>query len=148
VRTRAKICGIRSTEDLAIAVAAGADVVSHAAGRRVVKAVHVTGAEVVKAALAAATYCDAVLLDSRTLDRLGGTGRPRDWSISTQVVKALAKTGRPVILAGGLTPSSLREAITTVSPYAVDVNSGVEDDEGSKTADACTTFVSLAHGTS
>jgi phosphoribosylanthranilate isomerase len=126
------------------------DVVACAAGRRIVRALHVTTDvtkdEVVDQAIKAAAYCDAVLMDSRTVDRLGGTGLTHDWSISAAVRRALSEQKRPVILAGGLKPSNIRDAIAVVRPYAVDANSGLEDARGNKVASACTEFVSLAHG--
>lgn len=66
---------------------------------------------------------DALLLDSITKDRIGGTGEPHDWRISERIVK---KSSVPVFLAGGLNPFNVAEAIRVVSPYGVDVNSGVE----------------------
>jgi len=60
-------------------------------------------------------------------DQFGGTGKTFDWSIAQ---KAAAK--HKIILAGGLTPENVGEAILTVRPYAVDVASGVESRPGSK----------------
>ena len=65
----------------------------------------------------------AVLLDAWTPDDYGGTGRFFDWDIAS----SLAARHR-VILAGGLSPDNVREAISAVRPYAVDVSSGVERD--------------------
>lgn len=117
-----------------------------AGGRKVIKAVHVTGPEAVDTARQAAADCDAVLLDSRTADRLGGTGRTHDWSVSAAVVTALHELGCPVILAGGLGPDNIADAIARVRPFAVDVNSGVETATGDKDPDACAAFVAAAHG--
>ncbi|MFE9326704.1 phosphoribosylanthranilate isomerase [Nocardia sp. NPDC052278] len=117
-----------------------------AGGRKVIKAVHVTGPEAVDTARQAAVDCDAVLLDSRTADRLGGTGCTHDWSVSAAVVTALHELGCPVILAGGLGPDNVADAIARVRPFAVDVNSGVETATGDKDPDACATFVAAAHG--
>ncbi len=116
-----------------------------ACGRKVIKAVHVTGPEAVDTARRAAADCDAVLLDSRTADRLGGTGRTHDWSVSAAVVTALHELGCPVILAGGLDPDNVADAIGRVRPFAVDVNSGVETATGDKNPDACAAFVAAAH---
>jgi phosphoribosylanthranilate isomerase len=118
-----------------------------AAERPILAAVHVTGPEAVDAARAVAPYCDAVLLDSRTSDRLGGTGRPHDWSISAAIVDVLAGFDRPVVLAGGLTPATVAAAIRQVRPYAVDVNSGVETTGGDKDPAACAAFVAAARST-
>ena len=90
---------------------------------KIIKAVSVTGKESISNAKKFDGYVDSIILDSRTHDRLGGTGVTHDWTISRAIVKELTI---PVILAGGLTPDNLYNAITTVRPYAVDVNSGVE----------------------
>lgn len=66
---------------------------------------------------------DAVLLDTFKNGVLGGTGEIHDWSQSAAMVKDLKV---PVILAGGLSPLNVGEAIKRVRPYAVDVSSGVE----------------------
>lgn len=116
-----------------------------AGGRRIVQAVHVTGPESIDTARTAAANCDAVLLDSRTATRLGGTGETHDWSISAAIVKTLTELARPVILAGGLNPTNVAEAIATVRPYAVDVNSGVENSTGDKDPAACAAFVAATH---
>ncbi|MEV2222092.1 phosphoribosylanthranilate isomerase [Nocardia vinacea] len=118
-----------------------------AGGRKIIKAVHVTGPEAVDDAREAAADCDAVLLDSRTTDRLGGTGRTHDWSVSAAVVTALHELGCPVILAGGLGPDNVADAIARVRPFAVDVNSGVETATGDKQPEACAAFVAAAHRT-
>jgi phosphoribosylanthranilate isomerase len=59
----------------------------------------------------------------------GGTGRRANWAIAAQMARS-----RPVILAGGLTPENVREAIEQVRPWAIDVSSGVEDQPGVKSA--------------
>lgn len=64
-----------------------------------------------------------ILLDSKVPGELGGTGIAFDWNI----IKDLAER-RKVVLAGGLKPSNISEAIMKVKPYAVDVSSGVETD--------------------
>lgn len=63
----------------------------------------------------------AFLLDSFEPDVAGGTGKPFNWTLA----RGLAAPA-PVILAGGLTPENVREAIETVRPFGVDVSSGVE----------------------
>lgn len=111
-------------------------------GVRLVRAVHVIDETSVNRAAATAPGVDAVLLDSRTSDRIGGTGLTHDWRLSRRIVEALDV---PVVLAGGLTPDNLTEALATVRPYAVDVNSGVDDARGDKDADRVRRFVALAH---
>lgn len=68
---------------------------------------------------------DAVLLDTIVGKSSGGTGLPHDWEISSEIVHS---SSIPVILAGGLNPENVGDAITKVRPYAVDVASGVETD--------------------
>ena len=73
---------------------------------------------------------DAVLLDSFSKGQYGGTGKVHDWGLSRQIREAVAPI--PVILAGGLKPENVKEAILAVEPYAVDVASGVEASPGIK----------------
>jgi phosphoribosylanthranilate isomerase len=114
--------------------------------RRVTRAVHVTGEESVNEALQLADACHAVHLDSRTADRLGGTGRTHDWSISRKIVEELASSGMPVILSGGLHPENVADAVNIVRPFAVDVNSGVEDQQGNKDFHRLVEFVAQVRG--
>ena len=107
-----------------------------------IKAVHVVDEFSVATAKALEPYADAILLDSRTADRLGGTGITHDWSISAKIVSAVSK---PVILAGGLKPENLFEAMSVVKPYAVDVHSGVKQD-GVRDFLRTEEFVRIAHG--
>ena len=83
---------------------------------------------------------DAVVLDTRG-ERLGGTGRPHDWTLSAIISEKLRP--HPVVLAGGLSPSNVKEAIAKVRPWAVDVSSGVEV-EGRKDADLVKRFIGIA----
>jgi phosphoribosylanthranilate isomerase len=110
---------------------------------RLIKAVHVSGPESIEAAAAYAGIAHALLLDTRTVDRLGGTGRTHDWSISARIVAAVPV---PVYLAGGLTPENISDAIERVRPAGVDVNSGVKDSAGEKDAEKVSLFVSRAIG--
>jgi phosphoribosylanthranilate isomerase len=102
-------------------------------GVKLIQAIHVgdgnAANQAMAAAIAAEPLVDALLLDSRTADRIGGTGQTHDWSVSRRIVERI---GKPVILAGGLRPENLRAALETVRPAAVDVNSGIEDAAGAK----------------
>jgi len=70
----------------------------------------------------------ALLFDTYSNEKRGGTGKTFDWDLA---VKGRVP-GVPVILSGGLSPSNIGEAVSTVKPYAVDVNSGVEKSPGIK----------------
>ena len=70
---------------------------------------------------------DFYLFDTYVKGLPGGTGKSFDWEILTNRV-----FNKPVFLAGGLTPKNVRRAIEKVSPYAVDVSSGVEREPGKK----------------
>lgn len=108
---------------------------------RIIKAVHVMDMSAVQTAQREAAYADAIILDTRTPDRLGGTGLTHDWSISAKIVESVKI---PVILAGGLTPENVASAIRQVRPYAVDVHTGVKKND---VRDALKTkaFVKTAH---
>lgn len=82
----------------------------------------------------------AILLDTPTPDR-GGSGRTFDWSIA-QAAQQLQH--RPLVLAGGLTSDNVASAIAAVSPWAVDVASGVERAPGIKDATKVSSFVAAA----
>ncbi len=76
-----------------------------------------------KEAMRFGMVADAVLLDTMVNGKLGGTGAVHDWDMSAEIVRSLKV---PVILAGGLNPGNVAEAIRKVRPYAVDVSSGTE----------------------
>ena len=109
---------------------------------RLLKAVHVTGDDAIGRALDCAADADALVLDTRTADRLGGTGRTHDWSVSARIVDTVAPL--PVYLAGGLRPENVAQAVARVRPAGVDVNSGVEDATGRKDAAKMRAFVDRA----
>jgi len=81
-------------------------------------------------AVKAAKTCDAVLFDSFGNGRYGGTGIVHDWELSKRVRQFIHP--KPLILAGGLNPANVAEAVRVVQPYAVDVASGVERQPGIK----------------
>ena len=77
-----------------------------------------------------------ILLDAYVPDGYGGTGRLADWSLAQEVSRVT-----PIVLAGGLTPSNVAEAIQVVRPYGVDVSSGVEERPGKKDVDKVRAFI-------
>jgi phosphoribosylanthranilate isomerase len=71
----------------------------------------------------------ALLLDAYHPGKLGGSGETFQWELACE---AKARLAVPILLAGGLTPENVAEAIAIVRPYAVDVSSGVEAEPGHK----------------
>ncbi len=98
-------------------------------GIGLVQVIHVHGDESLEEARTAAPFVDALLLDSGNqkiaVKELGGTGRTHDWTLSRKICESVAK---PVFLAGGLRASNAREAIAAVSPFGLDICSGVRTD--------------------
>ncbi|WP_255167685.1 phosphoribosylanthranilate isomerase [Natrononativus amylolyticus] len=84
---------------------------------------------------------DALVVDSVGDDGGGGTGETHDWE---RTHAATASLSSPVVLAGGLTPENVSGAVETVSPFAVDVASGVEAEGGVKDGAAVRSFVARA----
>jgi phosphoribosylanthranilate isomerase len=93
--------------------------------RPVLKAIHVgagmTDVDVQDRAVAG--HARAILLDTASAHARGGTGETFDWEVARDVARRL-----PLMLAGGLTPANVGDAVATVRPWAVDVSSGVETD--------------------
>jgi len=192
-KVKVKICGITREEDLAVAVAAGADAVGFVVGvtssprnltlkkaekliRKVpifvdsvvvtvtnninsltkiyeklkpdvlqihgenlseasiirekirdtplIKVLYMKTDNVIKDAMEASNSFDAILLDSFVPGKYGGTGMVHDLEMSKQVKQTIEP--KPLILAGGLKPENVKDAIHIVQPYAVDVSTGVE----------------------
>lgn len=109
-------------------------------GCPVIKAFRVRDAESLTGLLAYRTA--AWLLDSYVPGVRGGTGARFNWELAVQVVRL----GRPVILAGGLTPENVAQAVAKVRPYGVDVSSGVESSPGRKDLTRMRDFVAAAKG--
>lgn len=79
-----------------------------------------------------------ILLDPYVEGTYGGTGTTLDWNVAADIA-----IKRPTVLAGGLTPSNIAEAVATVHPWAVDVSSGVETD-GVKDSNKIRAFIAAA----
>ena len=80
---------------------------------------------------------DAFLLDAYSKSGLGGTGEKFNWKLAV----AAQKFGKPIFLAGGLTPENVADAVQKVKPFAVDVSSGVEFAPGKKDAAKVRAFI-------
>lgn len=87
---------------------------------------------------------DAWLLDSYVAGHQGGTGEKFNWELAI----AAKVLGRPIILAGGLTPENIATAVRQVRPFGVDVSSGVESAPGKKDAAKVRAFIHAAKKTS
>lgn len=93
---------------------------------RVIKAFRINGKNSLKN-ISKYKNC-AVLLDSFSFDKYGGTGKTFDWELALQA----KKIGMPLILSGGLTLKNISAAIKKVKPYAIDLCSGLEEYPGKK----------------
>lgn len=113
--------------------------------RRTLKAIQVGPGFDPEQALRYVGHADGILLDTGTSDGArGGTGRAFDWKLAEAV-----RAGAPyLVLAGGLRPDNVRQAIEAVRPDAVDVSSGVEAEPGRKDPEAVRAFVATVRGRS
>jgi len=104
---------------------------------------------VIKAVVVGDTAIDSwperviVLLDAHDRVRRGGTGTTIDWTAA-----AAAAARRPILLAGGLTPDNVADAVVQVRPFGVDVSSGVERTAGVKDHLRIQSFCEAVHATS
>ena len=103
-----------------------------------VKAFRIRGAE--SLAEISQYQTDAFLLDSFSAATLGGSGETFNWDLAAEA----QKFGRPIFLAGGLTPENVGDAVRKVQPFAVDVSSGVESAPGKKDHAKVKAFVAAA----
>ncbi len=111
--------------------------------QKIVKAFRVKDKSVLKKAAQYQNKVDAYLLDTYSAFTYGGTGKTFDWSIT----KEIKEFGLPIILSGGLNPENIREAISEVEPYGVDVSSGVEERPGKKNMEKLINFVRIVRET-
>ena len=111
-------------------------------GVSLIKVVYANQSTAMEEVTEAARRFDAVLVDSVVKGRHGGTGITHDWSLSRKIRDAIYP--KPLILAGGLSPYNVEEAIAMVKPYGVDVSSGVESEPGIKDVDKVEEFVRRA----
>jgi len=83
---------------------------------------------------------DAFLLDAHSKSGLGGTGEKFNWELA----KDAQQFGKPIFLAGGLTPENVADAVRQVQPFGVDVSSGVESAPGKKDPAKVRAFITAA----
>ena len=79
------------------------------------------------------------LIDAFSDQAYGGTGHRVDWTLAAEVARSV-----PIMLAGGLTPANVAEAVRLVWPYGVDVSSGVEESPGKKDSEKVKAFIEAA----
>ncbi len=84
---------------------------------------------------------DTFLLDSGNLRQPGGTGQPFDWKKAQGLTEMMRENGLKLVVAGGLTPENVGEAIEILRPWGVDVVSGVEARPGKKDPEKVRAFV-------
>jgi phosphoribosylanthranilate isomerase len=110
--------------------------------RLLIRAVNANVKDAIIKAEEEAKIFDAIILDSFIEGKYGGTGITHDWRLSRKVKQAIHP--KPLILAGGLTPENVADAVQAVEPYAVDVSSGVEWQPGIKDHQKILKFVENA----
>ncbi|WP_427157276.1 phosphoribosylanthranilate isomerase [Aliinostoc sp. HNIBRCY26] len=93
----------------------------------IIKAMRIRNVEHLAQATIYTPYIDTLLLDAYHPQQLGGTGKTIDWQILKQF-----RPSRPWLLAGGLTPDNIQEALSQVNPDGIDLSSGVEIKPGDK----------------
>jgi phosphoribosylanthranilate isomerase len=112
------------------------------AGLRVLHVLHYGPGVAEKAGvLAGNKSIDGILVDSRTATALGGTGIRFDWKAAESLFRS---GGTRLVVAGGLTPENVAEAIEKLRPWGVDIASGVEASPGRKDAEKVRAFVANA----
>jgi len=86
-------------------------------------------------------WVSAFFLDSSTPEQMGGSGRVFDWQAAVPVAEVIQQAGFSLVVAGGLTPANVAEAIRVLTPWGVDVASGVESTPGKKDPEKVRAFV-------
>jgi phosphoribosylanthranilate isomerase len=85
---------------------------------------------------------DIFFLDSSTLEHPGGTGRTFDWGKAARITEEMQEAGLKLVVAGGLTPENVTEAMRILKPWGVDVSSGVEATPRKKDPEKIRAFIS------
>ena len=107
--------------------------------RRSIKAIRIKSIDSLEPLKNFKDLVSAFLLDAYAPNTLGGTGRIFNWDIAVE-----AKQFGRIILAGGLTPDNIQDAVRHVRPYGVDVSSGVEQEKGKKDHQKMRLFIERA----
>jgi phosphoribosylanthranilate isomerase len=107
---------------------------------KIILAVHIVNGNIIPDIEPFINHINALVVDSynENTDQVGGTGKIHDWLKSAELA-ATCKV--PVILAGGLNPENITDAIRAVRPYGVDANSGLKDEKRSCSPSLCRKFV-------
>ncbi|MFC1753615.1 N-(5'-phosphoribosyl)anthranilate isomerase [Thermoproteota archaeon] len=111
---------------------------------QLIKVVHSEPESIIQSVSNFSKDYDTILIDTKMKNIPGGTGLTHDWSLSRKAVITIHPI--PVILAGGLNPQNVEDAIKIVQPYMVDVSSGVESSIGVKDHSKVETFIKRAKG--
>jgi len=145
IETAVRLCGLTGVQ---VHVGGGSELAARLRERlgpelRILRVLHF-GANLMERAMAAAGErdVDAILIDSRTATAVGGTGIRFDWNAAESVFRG---AGTRLVVAGGLTPLNVAEAVEKLRPWGVDVVSGVEAAPGRKDPEKVREFVRTAH---
>lgn len=125
----------------AVQLSAGADGPSVAAVRAAAAARGLAPLVIAAAGVPDAAEADYLLLDARAPGLYGGTGRTADWQVAARLA-----AGDHLVLAGGLRPGNVAQALAAVQPFAVDVSSGVERAPGVKDHELLAAFFGAVAG--
>ena len=114
-------------------------------GLTLLKAIHISSGMELESIASYVQWVDGFVADSSNplTGQVGGTGLTHDWALTAELE---AQLGKPLLLAGGLTPLNVGAAIARVQPYGVDVNSGVKGADGFKDGALLEQFIQAAAG--
>ncbi|MFQ5647865.1 MAG: phosphoribosylanthranilate isomerase [Candidatus Aenigmatarchaeota archaeon] len=110
---------------------------------KLIKSVNVIDEPSIEKARELSEHVDCIILDTYDPEtgRHGATGKTHNWDISRRIVEECKV---PVILAGGLNPDNVEEAIKKVEPWGVDVHTGIENEDGTKNYEKMRLFIERA----
>ncbi len=128
IKTAAEGCGLTAVQLHGEESAAECAEVGGSCGCRVIKALRVSGPRSLEAVVRFDT--EYLLLDTYHPGQRGGTGKAFDWELTRRLPQRMRSSR--VILSGGLNPDNILAAMGAVTPFAVDISSGVESKPGIK----------------